>query len=332
MSAKSTAAAAVVDLAPVANARGNPALVQGRGGAQGNFELVVPATDGGLLHLWRDNGAPGFPWRPAVRFGAELGRVDAVALVQGRFGAGNLEVVARVGTRLHCFWRDGAAPFAWHRNTDPSPALAARGNPAMVVSAAAHNNFELVVPAADGGLLHLWRDNGATNWPWRPAVPFAGDLGRVDAVALIQSSFGPFDLEVVARVGTRLFTYWREGKPPYAWHRGNNLTTEPGTRGTLSLVQSRGSVPGNFELVVAAEDRGLLHLWRDNGVPGYPWRQPTRFATDLPGTADDVALVQSTLGSTDNLEVVVRVGSRLYHYRRTGGAPGRWSRGSAIET
>ena len=78
-------------------------LVQSRFGIVGNFELVYPAVGGGIGVMWRNNDAPGNPWSPSSVFGQSLGRVDALTMVQSSYD--NLEVVARVGDRLHSFWR-----------------------------------------------------------------------------------------------------------------------------------------------------------------------------------------------------------------------------------
>lgn len=82
-----------------------------RNTAKGNFELVVPAAGGGLVHYWRNNDDRHLPSSGPTRFGGGLGRVDAVAMIESNFGSlGNLEVAARVGPRLYAFWRHSQ----WH--------------------------------------------------------------------------------------------------------------------------------------------------------------------------------------------------------------------------
>ena len=191
-------------------------LIQSRNGKNGNFELVVPRSEGGLEHFWRDNDAPGSPWKATGIFGQDLGRFDAVSLIQSTFskagnGPGNLEVVARIGDRLVAFWHpdneDGWFPAA-------VPQVSVSGNPALIQSRNGKNgNFELVVPRSEGGLAHFWRDNDAPGSPWKAAGIFGQDLGRFDAVSLIQSTFskagnGPGNLEVVARIGNRSVAFW----------------------------------------------------------------------------------------------------------------------------
>jgi hypothetical protein len=89
-------------------------LIQGTHGTKGNFELVVPPANGaGLVHFWRNNDAAGLPWSGPTCFGT--GNVDAVSLIQGNYGTkGNLEVVAREGSRLAFYWRMDHSPWTWY--------------------------------------------------------------------------------------------------------------------------------------------------------------------------------------------------------------------------
>jgi hypothetical protein len=41
---------------------GTPSLIQSNFGIKGNFELVVPMSNGGLAHYWRNNDDPELPW------------------------------------------------------------------------------------------------------------------------------------------------------------------------------------------------------------------------------------------------------------------------------
>lgn len=189
---------------------GVPSMVQGRYGGRGNFELIFPATDGGIMHMWRNHDVYGFPWSAPKRFAPQLGRVDAVSLIQGSRGGGPgcLEAVARIGSRLVHLWRDQTAQANWH--TTVFFADGVTGNPVMIESQfPGARNFEVVVPSATAGLIHYWRNNQAPGTPWSGPRPFAASLGRVDAVAMIQSSFNGH-LEVVARVGDRLYQMFRD--------------------------------------------------------------------------------------------------------------------------
>jgi hypothetical protein len=95
-------------------ARGTPSLIQSRFGKKGNFELVAPNANDGLIHMWRNNDDPNMPWSAPTAFGAQVGPVDEVTVIQSNYGdPGNLEVTARVGDNLFAFWRDSGPAFNW---------------------------------------------------------------------------------------------------------------------------------------------------------------------------------------------------------------------------
>jgi hypothetical protein len=191
-------------------AAGTHCLVQSRYGLRGNFELLFPSSGNGLMHMWRNHDVVGFPWSSPRQILQELGRVDAVSLIQGSRGGGvgSLEAVVRVGSRLLHIWRDQTAAAAWHITVAFADGVA--GNPVMIESVfGSARNFEVVVPSASSGLVHYWRNNSAFGTPWSGARTFATNLGRVDAVTMIQSTFQGH-LEVVARVGDRLHQMFRD--------------------------------------------------------------------------------------------------------------------------
>jgi Glyoxal oxidase N-terminus/Domain of unknown function (DUF1929) len=199
-------------------ASGNPALIQGRFGQAGNFELVVPLPDSGLAHYWRDNDRPRRPWIGPTVFATGDGHIDAVALLQSNFGSpGNLEVVARLGDQLAHYWRDSGPAFAWHGPTWLFSGAA--GIPGFIQSRfGTHGNFEVVTPLVAGGLVHLWRNNDAPGQPWSAPTRFGS--GSVGASTLLQSNFGRpglGHLEVAARDVEHTVLYWREDRAPFAW-------------------------------------------------------------------------------------------------------------------
>ncbi|HEX2373696.1 MAG TPA: hypothetical protein VHO93_06915 [Actinomycetota bacterium] len=217
-----------VEIPGSSGASGIPALIQGRFGARGNFEVVTPLASGGLAHLWRDNDdLANLPWHRSTRFGSTIA-YDAVALVQSNFstagaGPGNLEVVAHTSHGLVHYWRDDVSPFPWHISTDIPGSNDISGPPALIQGRfGTRGNFEVVAPLAGGGLAHLWRDNDAANLPWHRSTRF-GSGDAYHAVALIQSNFstaggGPGNLEVIAQTGGRLHHYWRDDVNPFPWH------------------------------------------------------------------------------------------------------------------
>ncbi|MFI2225633.1 hypothetical protein [Streptomyces fradiae] len=90
-------------------------LVQSRFGGKGNFELLYPSAAGGITFMWRNNDASGLPWSAPFTFAQNVGRVDAITMIQSNFGSpGNLELIARSGDRLNFFWRDSGPEFRWN--------------------------------------------------------------------------------------------------------------------------------------------------------------------------------------------------------------------------
>jgi hypothetical protein len=295
-----------VRLAP--KPRGSGSLVQGNYGARGNFEFVAPGRRGGLAFWWRNNDTDAAPWSApqAAVEGDEVAEIPS--MLQGNFGnPGNLEIAARVGDRLAFYWRAGG----WN-----GPAFFGQsgvtGNPAMIQGLfGGRGNFELVVPLARGGLAHYWRNNDAPGLPWLGPTPFGGEAGAVDAVALIQGNFGdPGNLEAIARYGTRLALWWRQSRPPWAWH-GPGFFFD-GAAGVPALVQSRYGTRGHFELVTPLVDGGAAYLRRDNDAPGLPWAERDRIGEERYVAA---SLAQSNLGPASTaLEVILRTEAGENHY------------------
>jgi len=345
----------VADHPPSTHPEGVSMLVSTFG--PGNFELAAPATSGGLLLRSRDNSKPGWPWLGAARIG--LGpygeedpvRYGAVSMIQSdlpdRPGSppwmNRLFVAARCGDRVVYLWRQSAPPWAWH---GPYPLIAvepddrrfpfsdASGNVVLIRShhGALHQNWELVSPAAHGGgVLHFWRDN-STGFPlnddWRLAPRFLESLGSVDAVTMIESQLaeGAFALEVVVRVGARLWFAWRNAAlqwaGPFPLEVDGRQVLD--AAGVPSLIQSRyGAKRRNFELVTPRQGGGLLHLWRNNDpVNPADWRWG--FAApvlDPAGRYGSVSLLQGAFGpDPGNLELVARRddGSVMHFWRDAG--------------
>jgi hypothetical protein len=201
---------------PVTGVTGNPVLIQGKFGAKGNFELIVPLAAGGLAHYFRDNDDPALPWRAAPVFGQGAGVIDSVTMIESNFGTpGNLEVIARTGDRLIFFWRDSTPPLAWHGPfplvSDGVAVTGVSGNPVLIQGRFGNKgNFELTVPLAGGGFAAYWRDNDAASLPWHGPV-IVEPTTHFNAVSLIESNFGtPGNLEVVSRIGDQMAHSWRD--------------------------------------------------------------------------------------------------------------------------
>ncbi len=172
------------------------------------------------------------------------------------------------------------------------------GNPSLVQSTyGKQGNFEVVVPDPSGRIAHYWRDNDHNNVWYGPTAMF-GPSGQVDAVSMIESSFG--NLEVVARAGDQLSHYYRDYSG--TWH-GTGVFAY-GTSGVPSLIQSDN---GNFELVTPLASGGMAHYYRDSS-----WHKTVVFGAGA--QVDAVSLIQSSYGG--NLEIVARIGSQLAHFYR----------------
>lgn len=295
------------------NPAGVPSLIEATptAGDHGDFELITPAADTGVLHYWRDNNDPAMPWYGPVKVGAELGHVDAVSLMESSYGdPPNLELLVRAGSRLYTFWRE-TSTLRWH---GPHLLLeGTRGTPAWVQARSdGHGNFEVVAPHERGGLVHLWRDNSRAEMPWSAPTRFAESLGLVSDVSLIQSRFGDH-LEIVARVGQDLMFSWRDGSPTWRW--AEPVRIGGGATGNPVLLQSDLGREGNFEVLVPSARGGLDLYYRDNDQPGYPWRGPL---PTLGGPVEAVTFIQGSYGAPRSFEVVVRAGDRLDFGWRSG--------------
>jgi hypothetical protein len=301
-------------------------MIQSRFGNHGNFEVVVPSTAGGLVHFWRNDDIPGFPWNGPYTFGPSLGVCTGASVIQSDFEApglpGNLEVVAVTGGgQMVHLWRDSGPAFAWNIST--TIASGVRGKAALIQSKfGTKGNFEVVVPSATGGLLHYYRNNDDPTLPWSGPTAFAGTLGLVDDVTLIQSNFGkPGNLEVIARVGTRIYALWRDSGPGFGWSTPVQIEAAYELAGQPSMVQSRFGTKGNFELVVPNAKGGLIHFWRDNDIPTLPWSGPIQFGE---GSITDVTVFQSNFGDPGNLELLALNGYELQTFWRDSGPAFAW--------
>lgn len=292
------------------SASGNPVLVQTRFGAQGNFELIVPASDAGMLAYWRDNDDAAFPWRGPFAFGESLGHIDSITFVENRNGlTGAYELIARTGENLFFFWRTASSPFTWQGPIYMG--TGATGTPSMIQSSFGQNgNFELATPAAAGGIDMYWRDNDDMDAPvWYGPYNLASELGQVSDVTLIQSTYGEGNLELVARIGSQLVMFWRSATGDLSWNGPYAIADDAAGGPTLHQLKN-----GDFELVVPSSSGGVDSYTRHNSVEGLPWTGPTAIGREL-GSVGAATMIQSNFGS-GNLELVLRQAERLVAYYR----------------
>jgi hypothetical protein len=259
-----------------------------------------------------------------------VGLIEGVSLIQSDFGtSGSLEVVAVDfgGHNLMHFWRDSGPSFDWHgpiNISEPSRLPVFSGNPAMIWNNLGHRgNYDVIVPRANGGFSHYWRDNDDPILPWYGPFDFATDASIFDAVALIQSNFGePGSLELIARSEDELALFWRDSGPDFKWKGPEIFAT--GVTGTPSMIQSTFGNKGNFELVVPMASGGLAYYRRDNDNDSLSWHGPFMFGMNL-GKVESVALIQSNFGSPGHLELVAQSDGQMAFFWRDSGPDFRWN-------
>jgi hypothetical protein len=332
---------------PFPLARSGGLMVQGNFGGRGNFEVVVPAAGGGLVHIWRNNDDASLPWTVSTPNGFFTGiHFDAVSIVQSNLGdlpggwgdPGDLDGVGRIGTDLYHFWRD---TNGWHLDASPF-ATGVSGTPSIIQGQYGfHGNFEVVTPMTSGGLAHWFRNNDAPGvFPWILNANQGDTFGlglwnnsQFSDCTLIQGgpSVGPpMPFALLARLGTDLlhfkssllgaFVEWTT-PPDVLW--GPHRAAGSGVDGPSSLIQGHFGTVGNYEAVCPSIDNGILHMWRNNDSVPFVWDIQS-YLTDL-GHVDAATVIQSNFGNPGNLEGIIRTGSNLWHYWRDNAG---WHHGS----
>jgi hypothetical protein len=307
------------------NACGNSAgfLTQGYLGKRGNFELLVPHSDEGVAHYWRDNDNQTFPWSGPALFARSLGKIDSVSVVKPQpGGTAVLESVVLFGNDLAYYWREGSPHWTWH---GPSiVATGVSGNPGLVRrKIGMSGTLDVVIPLKKAGIAHYWRPGDGSARSWKGPEVFGLDLGQVDGVTATQTNLGSLGtLEVVARAGDRLVHYWRGGGPAEAWHGPKGVCD--GATGVPAVIQGKYGLWGNLELVTPLQAGGVAHFWCNNDGSDFEWSGPTAVF----GTGDVLAtsLLESNFGSPalGNLEVAAQDDKNVRLYWRRDGAPWIW--------
>jgi len=303
----------IADGTPITGVTGNPVLIQGTFGRQGNFEMLVPQGDR-LMHYFRDNDTRDFAWHaagglptiePSQGPHGLAGIPVGVTLIQGNFGSpGNFEAVVRMrpnllSVRTHSlfFYFFDSTPKRWHGPfpmvAEGKPITDVSGDPVLIQSTfGRHGNFELLVPQGDK-LMHYFRDNDAPDKPWK----FVTELPAVSGETLVgatfvQGNFGsPGNLEAVVRVrsgatpSVDTLAFYLFDASKLQWQGPFPLLPDgapvTGVTGDPVLVQSTFGRQGNFELLVPQGDR-LRHFFRDNDAAGFPWHAGPDLPTSEP--------------------------------------------------
>lgn len=68
-------------IAPTTAVIGFPSLIQTKSGTKGDFELIAPAGNGGLVQLWRENDNATHPWSSRVFFEKSWNAVTLVSVI-----------------------------------------------------------------------------------------------------------------------------------------------------------------------------------------------------------------------------------------------------------
>ncbi len=245
-----TYAPAAEDMGPIARYRANPALIQTQYGDRGDFAVVFPDRDSdseAIAHYYRPNPdvGPALLWDGPDLFDAGA-PVSGVGFLQRSEmpdrdggGAGDLVcIAARAGSftyleRVLPYGWEGWPPFPNQRPVATPAPVVGGGTPALIQSDFVESpygiegNFELIVPAADGGLAHFWcaAEDVLGHGPWRGPTIFGQAEGVFTSVSMIQSNFmsgGHGNFEVVAfREHEATFChYWHTNDPPQ-WNGPN---------------------------------------------------------------------------------------------------------------
>ena len=311
------------------------------GNSGNNFEAVFPSVVKGLAQVYRDNAQNKLPWigplAPEYKFDCSMpgfeetslhgsffgaGEASEVSLIQSNFtdggsSNGHLELSVRHGLDLALYWRESGGSLSWTGPLYIPSNESHSGNPALIQGDfGTKGNFELIAPHAETGMVHYTRfnDDLQNNLPWSKGRRFGQSLGKVDAVAIIQSDYiDPGEsnghLEAIARVEDRLFALWQESKEPYDWNLiqapiTDNLGTTIKVAGLPSLIQTRDR---DFHLIVPLSDGSMAHLRRDNNLDSPSWKLESQFEA-TGGKVEAVSLLQNN-SQQGNLELLAQVSS-----------------------
>ncbi len=252
-------------------------------------------------------------------------------MIEGPFNTpGTLELAVNADGRLTHLWRDDKGSWKYP-STQIAPGLAVTGVPSLIQTKSGKiGNFELIAPAATGGLVQLWRNNDDDKHPWSSPVHFGQTLAAVTSASVIQGPYNdPGNLELVVIANSKLDYFWRKAARESEWHGPTPILSDYRVTGNAVQIQSRFGQKGNFELVVPASDGGLLHFQRNNDIgPPASWGKATAFGTEL-GVVTGVSFIQGNLGPTANsLEVIANASGTLQQLWREPG--GSWQGPQAV--
>jgi len=278
---------------------GRPGLTQGRHGAAGNLELVVPAADDGLWVGWfnRDPveshaGAAVQRWSGALRF-ARGHRYVSADVTQVDAGPDFLEVVARTtgGTLRRHVWSPGPG-FVDHGELARAVASCS-----AVIQRPADGSLQLAVAGPDGRVRVLEGSPGRDY----PAMRFEVADPGIAGVLAVDAAWHDDHLDLVTVGGDQ--------RPRlHCRHRASSdVGAGPVTAARL-VVEPDGS-----RLLAVLGSRGRVTVRRVD--------EPGDEGTDL-GIADELAAAPVQAGGRVECHVVLRRGGRLWHHQTGRGGAG----------
>lgn len=297
------------------------------GQPHGSFGVIAccPAPRRGLTRFFQTTALPFTTpeqWTQAerIRSSAVTGPFHGVAAIVSD-DSGKLDiVVSQTDYTLAHFSYDSTGGWS-------GPSLLpgrASGPPAFIRGRFGGGHFEVVVPRPGGGVSHFWKQANADG-VWREAANRPAQDGVWSGVGLIHSSFG--NLELAGVKDGSLHFLWQNGEGG-VWSVPQIVRRDAGSVGRPALIQSAYGVRGNFEVVVAKNDGGLVHYWRNNDDAAFAWFVGPVFRAAPNQSAysfNDVSIFQSSYG---RLEVFAaeryaenKSVYRVIHYRSGLGQP-----------
>lgn len=266
-----------------------------------HLEMVVPGSENGVRHYWRERDAPVQSWTGPVDLAQECGRVTAASIVQA--DDGNVELLVQADGKLARYWREPSPSSPWHGPDCFADDVA--GNPSAIWS---EGRGALVVPSGTAGVRYLYHDGGS----WTAAGVFGQDHGRVDAVALADGADG--ELAAVVRTGPLLSCYRLSPRQPGRWDGPEFVFS--GAAGTPGLARNGYGQVGGLELLTPLPADGLAHLWRDDEASDSRWRLTTYIGRWGPPVDAVCVLPWNGAGRPGDFAAVARTSEEMRWYWR----------------
>jgi hypothetical protein len=231
----------------------------------------------------------------------------------------NFQLLAKKGTGLHEWWREGTHPFPWK-------SAATFGSDAAsfptFTSTTFDRNYEAVCVTTTGRLHHWWFGRSDNKWH------DGGVFGPTDAVGtpgFVQGNYGkPGNFEVVVGTASGQFNHWWRDHGG-VWHDGGRYGTGISQVGP-ALVQGRDGKNGSLGLVCVLTDSRMQHWWR-NDDEQFSWSVRDTFSEDGYTTAP--CMIEGQFGAQDetrmgNYELCVVRGNKIEHWWRWNTGDEKW--------